>query len=375
MLKLTMNPRKRTKRLRSFLAESSRRSHVQPTETENGATGRPKDLLAENLKALLRQEVSGNYDAVDYLSMTAWQHDIHDLMLTRRQAFEPSPRKPFGTDARIDEYCREQIVEWSFRVVDYFRIDREVVSVSMSFLDRFLATCNCDRSTFKLAATTTLYLAVKLLHPYKLGDLGILSDLSRGEFDMMDVAEMESHILQTLSWYLTPPTAPAIGAVLLDYIFCDNPFQLPSADLDDIYDITAFFTELAVCDYFFVSRRASTIALAAIMDALEGVLGPNNTFRSHVLNAAHALGMTTTHQEMVTSRNRLWELYERSEECALHSDKPHDEVCNTAAPSTGIFVKKASTLLSPVSVSKPCKSSSDLICASFRVNNLHNGSW
>ncbi len=376
MLKLTMNPRKRTKRLRSFLIESPRRSSQGQTETDNEATSiRPKDLLAENLKVLMHQEESGNYDAVDYLSMTAWQHDVHELMSTKRQSFEPSPRKPFGTDARIDEYCREQIVEWSFRVVDYFRIDREVVSVSMSFLDRFLATCNCDRSTFKLAATTTLYLAVKLLHPYKLGDLGILSDLSRGEFDMMDVAEMESHILQTLSWYLTPPTAPAIAAVLLDYIFCDNHLQLPSADLDDIYDIAAFFTELAVCDYFFVSRRASTIALAAILDALEGVLGPNNVFRSHVLNAAHALGMTTTHQEMVTSRNRLWELYERSEECALHSDKSHDDVSNATPANNGIFVKKASTLLSPVSVTKPCKSSSDLICASFRVNSIHNGSW
>jgi len=103
-----------------------------------------KAVLSDNLHALLKQERSGQYECVDYLSIDIFPRSIYDLLKRPKYSMHQQG------DARIDEYCREQIVEWSFRVVDYFRIDREVVALSLSFLDRFLATCRCDRSTFKL---------------------------------------------------------------------------------------------------------------------------------------------------------------------------------------------------------------------------------
>ena len=178
--------------------------------------------------------------SITILSMTPWQ-----------KAMRLDPKK--GGSA-IDKYCREQICLWPFRVVDYFRMDREVVSVSLSFLDRFLCKCSCDRSTFKLAATTTHYMAVKVVHPQKLGDLGILSDLSRGEFEMKDGADMEAHILDCLTLKVHPPTAAAFSMIWLDYI----QLELPHNDLEDLYSNTSFFVELAVCDYFFASLRPST---------------------------------------------------------------------------------------------------------------------
>ena len=38
-------------------------------------------------------------------------------------------------------------------------------------------------------------------------------------------------------------------------------------------EITRFMTEISVCDYFFVSKKESTIALAAILSAFD-VIGP-----------------------------------------------------------------------------------------------------
>ena len=367
MLKLTMNPRKRSKRSRSFNPKAQQLVNDM-MEIECKADEQ-RDMLKDNLQALLRQESSGNYECVDYLSITAWQQNVYQLLKKNRYHMRGQ-----HAESRIDEYCREQIVEWSFRVVDYFRIDREVVAVSLSFLDRFLAICQCDRSTFKLAATTSLHLAVKLLYPCKLGDLGILSDLSRGEFDMQDVAEMESHIVRSLKWNLHPPTAVAFSTLLLDYIFCDRSSNMPSADIDDLYDIASFFTELAVCDYYFVTTTPSALAFACILNALEGMFGHGNNFTCHVLAAARRVDMHT-HIDLAPIRHRLWELYERSEECALHNGC--DSIEEEKVSSGGLFVKKANNVSnSPVTVATtPCKTMTANDFCAIRAKNLRNGSW
>jgi Cyclin, N-terminal domain/Cyclin, C-terminal domain len=343
-----------------------------------------RELVAENVQALLDQQESGYYSTVDYLSMTVWPQNVYDLLPKGRlhKAHHPA-------DSRIDDFCREQIVEWSFRVVDYFRIDREVVAVSVSLLDRFLAVCECDRSTFKLAATTTLHLAVKLLHPCKLSELGILSDLSRGEFDMNDVAIMERHILQALHWKLHSPTSIAFSTLLLDFIFSHQSLNLSTTDVDDLYDISSFFTELSLCDYYFVGVSPSSIALASVVNALEGMFGPDNKVAPLILSAASKLKIFTN-QDLSTASHRLWELYERSEECALHNNfDPMEEEKVSDSAAAEIFVNKqhqkrcSSTSSSPVSVqqqnqqpTKHCNSmtSSELMCA-MRSQTLRNGSW
>lgn len=369
-----MNPRKRSKRSRSHHAKRQNVSqHGMIVQTESTAMEQ-KGEYADNLEALRKQENSGQYVCMDYLSMDHFQTNIYDLLKRSRYSVHQQG------DSRIDEYCREQIVEWSFRVVDYFRIDREVVAMSLSFLDRFLAVCECDRSSFKLAATTTLHLAVKLLHPCKLGDLGILSDLSRGEFDMRHVAEMEAHVLHALSWCMHPPTAISFSTVLLDYIFCDRSLNMTGADVDDLHDISSFFTELAVCDYYFVTMSPSAVALACILNALEGMFGQDNNFSMHVLAAARRLNLYTN-QDLTAVCHRLWELYERSEECALHNNfEPIEEEKDSRAGHGHVYVKDHMDMdvvsTSPVTVAKtsPSLQSNEFYCA-MRSNTLENGSW
>lgn len=364
MLKLTMNPRKRSKRNR-MVPHRLRLPRGEAMDTEETVGNDVyRETVTDNLRAMISQEASGKYSCMDYLSIDAWH----------QKSFEMKRHPPFsnpGTNSRIDEYCREQIVEWSFRVVDYFRIDRDVVTMSLSFLDRFLATCRCDRTSFKLAATTTLHLAVKLLYPCKLVDLGILSDLSRGEFNMKDVGEMESHILAALEWNLHPPTSLAFCSIFLDSFFASNDVRISPADLDDIYDVSSFFCELAVCDYFFVTMKSSSIALAGILNALEGMFGHDSQLAHEIAFFArrHDFGSPT---DLSAARNRLWDLYERSEECALHNDGSFDE---DHSFQSNIFVKKMPSNLSPVSVSKPCHSETDFGVPATATSIHHNESW
>lgn len=372
MLKLTMCPRKRSKRYRA-IPHRLRMPSTSRLETEEPEMDQWR-ALSDNLRAMLKQEASGKYSCSDYLCSTAWQ-EIQLIKKPKYNSSQQSPRNAVMSvaNARIDEYCREQIVEWSFRVVDYFHIDREVVAVSLSFLDRFLGKCLCDRSTFKLAATTALNLAVKILYPCKLADLGILSDLSRGEFDMKDVAEMEARMLDSLSWNLHPPTAMAFAVIFLDYFFASRVVTISRAHMEDIYDVASFFTELAVCDYSFISLRSSTVALASVLNALEGMFGQDNYLDKDILQTAQKLSFGIC-PDLKTARNCLWDLYERSEECALNNERGiEDDVASSW--HGGIFVKKASTLSSPVSVSKPCHSASDFPCSPHDEVSLRNESW
>lgn len=371
-----MNPRKRSKRIRNV-------PHRLRLPTANDAGGLDSDELAavekeataDNLRVLIYQEELGKYTCSDYLSETARHPTLCHLL--KKPELDTTRHSPIAS-SHIDEFCREQIVEWSFRVVDYFRIDREVVALSLSFLDRFLAKCICDRASFKLAATTTLHLAVKLLYPCKLVDLGTLSDLSRGEFNMKDVAEMESAVLNALNWNMNPPTSVAFSSLFLDYFFASRSANLSSTDLDDIYDVSSFFCELSICEYTFVNMAPSAIAVAAMLNALEGMFGPENQVGPEILKACRELGVSVR-ADLFVVRNRLWELYERSEECALHNDMDIDEKPSDSSLLQGgdIFVKKTTTL-SPVSITKACHSS-DFVDVSFghpnSRANRRNGSW
>ena len=95
----------------------------------------------------------------------------------------------------ITEVWREKICEWSYQVVDHFEFSREVVSVSISLLDRYLCTQQVDKKQFQLAAMTTLYLAIKLTENGKLSMRSMIQ-LSRGFFTIEQMASMETTILQ-----------------------------------------------------------------------------------------------------------------------------------------------------------------------------------
>ena len=177
-----------------------------------------------------------------------------------------SGRLASGDDDRLSAAWREKIVEWAFAAADHFDFDRETAGVALSFLDRYLAVRAVDRRSFQLAAMTALYLAAKLAQPSdaKLG-LASLVELSREAFVADDVVKMEVELLACLGWRVHPPTPAAFLADLLP-LAAD---LLPPADRFRAAELALFLTELTACDYWFVTHAASSVALAAVLHALE----------------------------------------------------------------------------------------------------------
>ena len=230
-------------------------SHViTPSQTD----GMDHEELTNTLCGLIRQEAS--YSCGDYLGK---QHrEAHS-------GLEDNKPQEVGLNAdpnAVDASCREKMCEWSYRVCDHFKVPRNIVAVAFSFLDRFVNRCSCDRTAFKLASMTALYMATKVFNGKQLS-IVTLAELSRGEFDVSHISEMEMIMLRTLDWKLNPPTVQDFIQYFLTF--------LPSncSQTTFIAQRAMFFAELCVYDYDLVGYDRGLLAQAAILNAIEAVLG------------------------------------------------------------------------------------------------------
>lgn len=177
----------------------------------------------------------------------------------------------------------------------------------MSYLDRYLATRVVNSRSFQLTAMTALHLAIKLYEPRKLR-VSSLVHLGRGLFAAEHVAAMERSMLQALEWRVHPPTSVA---------FCRDLMHLVSGDIGPdarhgINELARFLTELSVFDYWFATKAPSSVALAAIVTAidLQGARGVNPKHKVEFLHWVVEIGIDVVNdKEIVECYGRLRQMY------------------------------------------------------------------
>jgi len=278
--------------------------------------------ISERLKVMRMQETS-HYAVPDYLD-EKWQRRLSgDSMLEQGVNLGVAPsHQPAVVESssgeetsskgklpcEINQFCREKICEWMYLVIDHFDFNREVVTIAISYLDRYLATRTVNRRIFQLAAMTSLFLAVKLHEPSGKLRMSSVIELSRGNFMPEHIVAMEDAMLDSLKWHVHPPTPLAFCRDLMRLVSGD----VPSLVRHDINELTRFLTELSVCDYWFVTKRPSVIAFAAIVNAME-LQGPERVdprcmvkFMRHVVE----MGMDIDNDdEIIECYQRLRQLY------------------------------------------------------------------
>ncbi len=136
----------------------------------------------------------------------------------------------------------------------------------MSYFDRIVPHYGINDTIVQLVSMTCLYLAVKVHCPKKISVQSMVS-LSRGSFRDDQVIKMERIILQGLNWHLSPATS---------HLFLEIFFETLQEDaaMNEIKDSATYLLELAVCDSFFVNKKPSSIARAAILAAMDIVEQP-----------------------------------------------------------------------------------------------------
>ena len=175
-------------------------------------SGKTEVMVKEEVKVLMTQDLKV-YKCEEYQTSKEAPLDDDDsddcpsLVRDDVSSKDDSSSEDLESDI-IDGACREKLCEWMFRVVDHFHHPREIVSVAFSYLDRFINKYYCNQKAYKLAAMTSLYLAAKMFTNLRRRiTIKALANLSRGEFDVTDIEQMELLILKGLKWRLNPPTA------------------------------------------------------------------------------------------------------------------------------------------------------------------------
>ncbi|EED87944.1 lipoate protein ligase [Thalassiosira pseudonana CCMP1335] len=288
----------------------------------------------------MRRQEGLYYTCIDYLAKD-WQAA---LTIAANAAGTVPPRETEEEDANedgsssssseISEFWREKICEWCYQVVDHFDFNREIVSVTMSYLDRYLATRSVNRRIFQLAAMTCLYLAIKLFEPGKIR-LSALIDLSRGYFLEEHIVAMEDSVLQALGWHVHPPTPFAFVREFMPLV----THTITNRKRHDISELARFLTELSVCDYWFLARKHSSIALSSILYAMElqgeEVVDPK--YKVLFLSKVVAAGLDITYdQEVIHCYERLKEMYVAGGYTPINAPPPAGEFAAAAQPSERI---------------------------------------
>ena len=290
------------------------------------------DSLKDSLR-VLRRQADTTYKCNDYIlrdkRMERWQRKPSSSTLSSASHTSGTSMQDLQEDSSVDIACREKMALWSYRIIDHFDGDREIVAIAFNYLDRFLHLCSCDRSAFKLAAITSLFLATKLFSA-KYVTMKSLAQLSKGEFDEENLKEMEDILLKTLDYRLHPPTIKCY----IDHMMTLMPADRVSEQTrHTIRQRAHFFAELAVLDYSLSIDHPSTVAFAAIMNASEG-------FDRHCIDyqACAAFIMTVealaeidfANENTYVVRDRLWHLYSLSEEAqAGHSSSDNSNTTST----------------------------------------------
>lgn len=172
---------------------------------------------------------------------------------------------------------RAEIVDWIYTIAASYGIDLEFVVMTMGIADRFLSKpCSVaqgalrDRNQFELVVVAALSICIKNDEKTR-PTSDVLASTSRGMYSIEEIEDMESSIQQSLSSGIDAPTSVQIARHLLSS-------ALPGIDIDtsrwnDLLDDVRFQTEFAVADYYFTTHWPSTVAMAAILNSVDELLG------------------------------------------------------------------------------------------------------
>jgi len=248
--------------------------------------------------------------------------------------------------ATVSTSWRRRIVEWLYQVADAYHLSRETVGIAMNFLDRYLSTTACNKKFFQLASMCALFLAAKIqeARPVRMHDL---IKLSRGVFKNTDLKSMEKAMLRHLKWHLHPPTPPSFVRLFLHYLPEDDQNDQDKARsgsgsgssrsriaLGSVLELSEWNCELSVCEYFFVKFPPSTVAVSAILNAIEKSPTPpsKSAVDKFVANLNNVLKIKTDTEEVNSCREALMKMYNAS---GIEEDLQSDiEVATVNAAAT-----------------------------------------
>ena len=215
------------------------------------------------------------------------------------------------------------------------------MSVAANLADRFLATPRAaaarrDCAELQLVVLTALYISLKMRERFRSLDLEDFSVASIGLHSPRDIAVMERKMLRALDWRLCPPTGSQVAHHVLALMLSqeDAKFKLEPGTWDYVRDEVAFQVETAVRDYYFATRRPSTLAAAAILNVINGLGHQEHEYFTAALLRALKAHPFEPYDVLLEARVHLVHLL-NEEECCEEEDSISASFRTESAPAEG----------------------------------------
>jgi len=206
----------------------------------------------------------------------------------------------------------------------------------MSYYDRYLAKFPCDsKAKCQLVAVTSLYIAVKLYDVRRKDSLAFFAKLSDDRFSEEDICVMEMEMLEGLNWFVNPPTPQAFVYHFVHLLGTMLPPNQSTSHTSTIYEVANYVAEVSYLQLKVSCEKASTLAFASILVALNGVKSSvlSTKQRKEFVNVLFAFNFASGH--------RIAELADEMEE-HLHTAEHHltmDQVYAGLDPSGSVYSK------------------------------------
>jgi hypothetical protein len=264
----------------------------------------------------------------------------------------------------------------------------------MNYLDRYLeryfgstlqeedGKARIPKKHFQLVTMTCLYIALKLKCQSKV-PLDYMVQLSRGTVTIEELRAMECELLGQLGWLLHPPTSFDFLKHYLKLLRPVNSCNSNSAETQRwtaLEDMASFLIELSVLDYYFVTHRPSTVAIAALLNAMDNdpwlqlVRNKNasdqNSAVTHTCYYGYdALILPGERDHVHQCRQRLASLYQNTSVTTTDSEEP-----SSPRPQdihAGPHLKEA-RIASPVSVATDASNMHSVVHHDTHMSNSSN---
>lgn len=255
---------------------------------------------------------------------------------------------------------REKVSQWCYDVADHLNEDRSIVYVAMTILDRYCETFTTpiNEKKYEISSLSSIFLAV---HIAGSGDLTLseLVSMSRGGVAVKDIIGEATIIADAIA--LSDPILTPVDFVrsAIQHITPLNDSLHKQALLDS----ASYMIELAVCDSFFSNCKASSVAVAALLNALELVVVPNSKIIAQSLIKVSSPAVDSI-DSLTLHRTRLSCIYSHSVDHLQRSVGPHiieddeddvEEFCISIA--TPASIKRDFAIVVTDDESLPCKRS------------------
>ena len=206
------------------------------------------------------QPVAKDIDAKDRenpLAVTEYVNDIMNYFRRIEGINGPSPNY-MTKQPHINAKMRAILVDWLVEVHLKFKLMPETLYLTVNLIDRFLERKVVARQRLQLVGVTCMLLASKYEEIYfpEVRDFVYITDRA---YTRQQILQMESLVLNTLSFELTVPTA---------IVFTKRFLKAASAS-NTTKNLARYFAERTMQEYSMLKYLPSTIAASCVSLALK----------------------------------------------------------------------------------------------------------